>query len=1085
VGISGRIARAFLHSRLTPLFTIAALAVGALAVVGTPREEEPQISVPMIDVIAVLPGAPPAETENLLARPIEKLMWEVPGVDYVYAMAMDGAAMVTVRFRVGENQDVSVAKVHAKLAAAAGTAPAGALPPVVRPHSIDDVPIVTLTLHSDIHDSDQLRQLALHLQDDIRTLPDVAETFIVGGSPRQVSVQLDPVRLAAQGVTAGEVAMAIQGANARLQAGTLSAGNEVVKIDIGAPLAGAADVGSVVVAARAGGLVHIRDVASVVEDFGERTSYVTHNTAVAGARSAVTLSIAKRPGANATKVADAIMERVGQAKGRVLDNAVEVTVTRNYGETAAEKAAELIFHLLVATLSVTALIWLFLGWREAIVVLVAVPVTLALTLFVYYALGYTLNRITLFALIFSIGILVDDAIVVVENVYRHLKMGDRSPAVAAVEGVDEVGNPTILATFTVIAAILPMAFVSGLMGPYMRPIPVGASVAMLASLAVAFVVTPYLSYRLLRGHVGAPPHADGSAGPRRATAGHGEGGRFAALYGRIMLPLMRSPGRRTGFYAAVVGMLLASTMLLAVRLVQVKMLPFDNKSEFQVILDLPEGTTLETTHAVAQDVARHLAAVPEVRSTQVYAGTAAPFNFNGLVRHYFMRRGDNVADVQVNLTAKHDRSRQSHEIAVAVRPGIDSIARTYGARAKVAEIPPGPPVLSTLVAEIYAADDATRLEAAQLVRDVFETTPGVVDVDWTVEAPQQQRSLRVDRATVSRAGASVEQVTQTLAMALSGAPMGYAPDRDALEGTAIVPRLALESRSSLEALLAMPVPTMTGPQPLGRFVRVEEGVRESARMRKNLRPVIYVTADVAGEVESPVYAILGMNRKLDEIRVAGAQINRYNAVQPARLDETAMKWDGEWQVTIEVFRDLGLAFAAVLILIYVLVVGWFQSFRVPLVIMAPIPLTLIGILPGHAITGAFFTATSMIGMIALAGIIVRNSILLVDFIQLAQERGRSLDDAVIEAGAVRFRPIALTAAAVVVGGLVMVLDPIFQGLAVALISGAVVATLLTMVVVPLLYWELARRQQKPMETRNETAAAHLQRAEPAVGAGTA
>jgi multidrug efflux pump subunit AcrB len=1079
VGISGRIAQAFLRSKLTPLFTLAALALGGLAVVGTPREEEPQISVPMIDVIAVLPGAPPAETENLLARPIEKLMWEIAGVDYVYAMAMDGAAMVTVRFKVGEDQDISVAKVHARLASAAGSAPQGALPPVVKPHSIDDVPIVTLTLHSDIHDSDQLRQLALHLQDDVRTLPDVAETFIVGGTPRQVSVQLDPVRLAARGVTPGEVAMALQGANARLQAGTLAAGNEIVKIDIGAPLASPADVGAVVVAARGGGIVHIRDVASVTEDHGERTSYVTHNARGAGVRSAVTLSIAKRAGANATRVADAVLERVEQAQGRVLDRAVEVTVTRNYGETAAEKAAELIFHLMVATVSVTLLIWFFLGWREAIVVLVAVPVTLALTLFVYYALGYTLNRITLFALIFSIGILVDDAIVVVENMYRHLKMGDRAPAVAAVEGVDEVGNPTILATFTVIAAILPMAFVSGLMGPYMRPIPIGASVAMLASLAVAFVVTPYLSYRLLRGHTAKEGRAHDRAHEPE------EQGRFAGFYRRIMLPLMRSPGRRTGFYAAVGGLLVASTLLLAVRLVQVKMLPFDNKSEFQVILDLPEGTTLETTHAAAQDVARYLAAVPEVSSTQVYAGTAAPFNFNGLVRHYFMRRGDNVADVQVNLKPKHDRKRQSHDIAVAVRPGIDSISTGYGARAKIAEIPPGPPVLSTLVAEIYAADDATRLEAAVQVRQVFETTPGVVDVDWTVEDPQEQRSFRVDRATAARAGASVEQVTRTLAMALSGAPVGITPAAADLEGTAIVPRLALGSRSSVDALLALPIATMTGPQPLGRFVRVEEGVRESSRMRKNLRPVIYITADVADEIESPVYAILAMNRRLDEVRVAGAEITRYNAVQPDRLDETAMKWDGEWQVTIEVFRDLGLAFAAVLILIYVLVVGWFQSFRVPLVIMAPIPLTLIGILPGHALTGAFFTATSMIGMIALAGIIVRNSILLVDFIQLAQERGRSLDEAVLEAGAVRFRPIALTAAAVVVGGLVMVLDPIFQGLAVALISGAVVATLLTMVVVPLLYWELARRQETRTGITHEIAADHLQRAEPAVGAGAA
>jgi multidrug efflux pump subunit AcrB len=1086
MGISGRIAQAFLRSKLTPLMTLAALALGAMAVAGTPREEEPQISVPMIDVIAVLPGAPPMETENLLARPIEKLMWEIPGVDYVYGMAMDGAAMITVRFKVGQDQDVSVSRVHAKLAAAAGSAPPGALPPVVKPHGIDDVPIFTLTLHSAVHDSDQLRQVALHLEDEIRTLPDVAETFVVGGRPRQVSVNMDPSRLAARGVTPGEVAMALQGANARLQAGTLSAGNEVVKVDIGSPLSNASDVGAVVVSGRTGALVLVRDVATVTEDAGERTSQVTHHEPGREARTAVTLSVAKRPGANATHVAEAVLERVEQARGRIIDPAIETTVTRNYGETAAEKASELIFHLLVATLSVTALIWIFLGWREAVVVLVAVPVTLALTLFVYYALGYTLNRITLFALIFSIGILVDDAIVVVENVYRHLKMGDRPAALAAVQGVDEVGNPTILATFTVIAAILPMAFVSGMMGPYMRPIPVGASVAMLASLAVAFIVTPYLAYRLLKGHVGheAAPH-DRAHEPE-------ESGRFAVLYRRVMLPLMERRGARLAFYGAVVLMLFGSMALVGARLVQVKMLPFDNKNEFQVILDLPEGTTLEQTSTVATEVARYLGTVPEVLGTQVYAGTAAPFNFNGLVRHYFMRRGDNVADVQVNLLPKHDRSRQSHAIAVAVRPGIDSIARSYGANAKIAEIPPGPPVLATLVAEIYAADDSTRLAAARAVRAVFDTTPGVVDVDWTVEDAQTQRTFRIDRVVASRAGASVEQLTQTLAMALSGAPVGYAPSSEALEGTLIVPRLDVRNRSSIEALLAMPVATMTGPQPLGRFVTVEEGVRQSARVRKNLRPVIYVTADVADQVESPVYAILAMNKALDDVRIDGVRLGRYNAVQPDRLDELAMKWDGEWQVTIEVFRDLGIAFAAVLLLIYVLVVGWFQSFRIPLVIMAPIPLTLIGILPGHAFTGAFFTATSMIGMIALAGIIVRNSILLVDFIQLAQERGRTLRDAVLEAGAVRFRPIALTAAAVVAGGAVMVLDPIFQGLAVALISGAVVATLLTMVVVPLLYWELARRQLPATDTQHstspiahETSPDHLQRIEPPVGAGVA
>jgi multidrug efflux pump subunit AcrB len=1060
MGISGRVAGAFLNSKLTPLIIIAALALGALGIAATPREEEPQISVPMIDVIAAMPGASPVEVENLLTRPIERRMQSLSGVEHVYAMSGDGYTVVTVRFKVGENQEASVVKVHAKLLSDADQAPAGALPPIVKPHSIDDVPVLALTLHSSSASANALREVAVHVEDEIRTVTDVADTRITGGEPREMLVTLSPARLAASGVTPGEVVMALRGANARLQAGEFAAGGATVRVDVGAPLASAADVGSVIVAVRGGVPVAVRDVADVRDGYGETTQYVSHAEKDKPSESAVTISASKRNGANATAVTRAVLQRVDASRARIIPAGVELTVTRDYGETAGEKARELILHLLIATLSVTVLIWVFLGWREALVVLVAVPVTLALTLFTYYALGYTLNRITLFALIFSIGILVDDAIVVVENIYRHLRMGDRTPEIAAVDAVDEVGNPTILATFAVIAAILPMAFVSGMMGPYMRPIPVGASVAMLASLGVAFMVTPWLALRLLRGHVAA---VSASARHDRAHEEE-ETSRFAGLYSRIMTPLMDLPGRRTAFYVMIAVLLVASIGLLGVRAVQVKMLPFDNKSEFQVILDLPAGATLEASNALAREVAARVRDVPEVVSTETYAGTSAPFNFNGLVRHYFMRAGANVADVQVNLKPKADRRRQSHEIAVAVRPAIDSIARRYGASAKVAEIPPGPPVLSTLVAEVYAADDSARLEAARAVKQVFESTPGVVDVDWSVVAPQATEVYRVDRVRAATAGASVEQIAQTLAMALSGTSAGLVASPTARNAVTIRPRFALDQRSSREALLMVPVATASGPQPLARFVRLETTVRADVRMRRNQRPMILVTGDVAGTIESPVYAILAMNRKLDAIRVRGASIARYNAVQPDRLDETAIKWDGEWQVTIEVFRDLGVAFAIVLLLIYVLVVGWFQSFTIPLVIMAPIPLTLIGILPGHAITGAFFTATSMIGMIALAGIIVRNSILLVDFIQLAEARGRSLREAVLEAGAVRFRPIALTAAAVVVGGLVMVLDPIFQGLAVALMSGAVVATGLTMIVVPLLYWELKRRDEEEPAT---------------------
>lgn len=1084
MGIAGRIAKAWLNSRLTPLIAIASLGLGALGVIGTPREEEPQISVPMIDVMAMLPGADPIEVEQQLVRPISQRMREIPGVEYTYGHSSPGMGMVTVRFAVGEDLNRSTTEVHAKLMAAMAEVPPGTPQPIVVPHGIDDVPILTLTFHGGGLDADQLRRVVRELEDQVRTVPEVARTMVTGGEAPTIRVQLDATRMAASGVTPGEVAQALQSANARMQAGSITSGGTEWLVEVGAPITTASDAARVVVSSRTGVPVYLGSIATVTEGSQERTSYVEQVSA-ASSEAAVTLSVSKRPGANATHVNRSILKVVDHARSTVIPEMVEMEITRDYGETAAHKASELILHLLIATLSVTVLIWLFLGFREALVVLVAVPVTLALTLFTYYVLGYTLNRITLFALIFSIGILVDDAIVVVENIYRHLKMRDhRSPEQAAIEGVDEVGNPTILATFTVIAAILPMAFVSGMMGPYMRPIPIGASAAMLASLGVAFIVTPYLALRLLRNHAGkhdtshkashktshkesreAPYEvsrdqvsADGSL----ADDNHGAAGGIPqgmAWYARLMGALIESRTRRRAVYAGTILLLVAASGLLAVKLVQVKMLPFDNKNEFQVILDLPEGTTLERTHAAARDIAVALHTVPEVTSTQVYSGIAAPFNFNGLVRHYFLRQGPAVADIQVNLAPRSERKRQSHAIAVAARPLVDSVARHYGARAKIAEIPPGPPVLSTLVAEVYAPDDSTRYEAASKVLAVMEATPGVVDVDWSVSDAQGRYSFRVDRATAGAAGVTVSQISSVLAIALKGAPVSQAVRPLAAEPVLITARLPQEQRSSVGALLAIPVATPTGPAPLGRFVHVDSTSRVSDREQKNLRPAIYVTADVAGSIESPVYAILAMNQALDTVRVNGAEIARYNAIQPETLNEVALKWDGEWQVTIEVFRDLGIAFAIVLVLIYILVVGWFQSYMIPLVIMAPIPLTLVGILPGHAVTGAFFTATSMIGMIALAGIIVRNSILLVDFIQLAEERGTPLATAVIESGVVRFRPIALTAAALIAGGLVMVLDPIFQGLAVALISGAVAATGLTMVIVPLLYWELRKRQK--------------------------
>lgn len=1045
MGIAGRIAHAWLRSKLTPLVALGALGMGAMGIIGTPREEEPQISVPMIDVMARLPGADPIEVEQQLIRPIAQRMREIPGVEYTYGHASPGMGMVTVRFAVGEDLNRSTTAVHVKLMAAMAETPPGTPVPMVIPYGIDDVPIMTLTFHGGGLNAEQLRAMTRQLEDQVRTIAEVAHTTVIGGETPAIRVQLDPSRMAASGVTAGEVAQALQSASGRMQAGSFAAGGVEWLVDVGAPLQSVEDVARVIIGNRGTGPIYLGAIATVTEGSTDRTHYV-EQVSNEGSEAAVTLSIAKRPGANATHVSREILTLAEQARGKVIPEAVTMEVTRDYGATAADKASELILHLLIATLSVTGLIWLFLGFREALVVLVAVPVTLALTLFTYYILGYTLNRITLFALIFSIGILVDDAIVVVENIYRHLQMGDRDPDQAAIDGVDEVGNPTILATFTVIAAILPMAFVSGMMGPYMRPIPIGASAAMLASLAVAFIVTPYLALRLLRGHV----KAKATDAPARETG----------WYGRLMGSLIASRSKRMLVYGSTISLLLGSMLLLGIGAVQVKMLPFDNKNEFQVILDFPEGTTLEASHAAAKEVALALQQVPEVASTQVYSGTAAPFNFNGLVRHYFLRRGSNVADIQVNLAPREERQRQSHAVAVAARPLVDSIAARHGARAKVAEIPPGPPVLSTLVAEVYGPDDSTRYLAARRVMEVMEATPGVVDIDWSLAAPQGRYSFQIDRILAGNIGVTVDQITQVLTMALSGAPIVQTARPLASEPVPVSLRLPQPQRSSINALLAIPVATPQGPMPLGRFVTIDSTTRQSSREQKNLRPAVYVTADVAGMIESPVYAILAMNRSLDTITVNGARIARYNAVQPETLDQLALKWDGEWQVTIEVFRDLGLAFAIVLLLIYLLVVGWFQSYLIPLVIMAPIPLTLIGILPGHAVTGAFFTATSMIGMIALAGIIVRNSILLVDFIQLAEERGIAIGAAVIEAGAVRFRPIALTAAALVAGGLVMILDPIFQGLAVALISGAIIATMLTMVIVPLLYWELRHPSSK-------------------------
>ncbi len=1051
-GPSGAIAQRFLNSKLTPLLTAASLALGVGAVMTTPREEEPQIRVPMIDVAVGLPGASPREVERRLVEPLERAIWEVPDVEYVYSTAQSDGAMVTARFTVGTEPEIALTRLHGKLMANMDKVPAGATPPFVTLHGINEVPILTLTLSggSDAGDGYILRQQAVELAVELKRIPDVAETWVIGGAPREVAVTLDPQALATRGLSAAAVMQALGTANTELPAGDVVSGNRSIPVRIGHLLRSADQVGEVVVAVINERPIRLRDVATITDGPAEPDQYVAFLPGGGSGTDfepAVTIALAKREGKNAATIAHHAMERVEELRGSVLSEDVRLTVTRDYGETATEKSQELLFHILVATVGVVLLVWFALGWREAVVVLVAVPVTLALTLLVYRLYGYTLNRITLFALVFAIGILVDDAIVVVENIARHLGLKHRHADEAAIVAVDEVGNPTILATLTVIAAILPMAFVSGLMGPYMRPIPVGASVAMLFSLAVAFIVTPYLAVRLVKSHGGEAP----SGQPVETTDAEVPTGRIALWYRGMMEGLIGDTRRRTLAYGGMLLLLVLSAALLPLRLVTVKMLPFDNKSEFQLIVDMPEGASLERTADVAQALAMVAARDEAVHDVQTYAGVAAPFNFNGLVRHYFLRRGPTVADVQVNLKPKHERSEQSHGIALRLRPAIDSVARAYGASVKLAEIPPGPPVLATLTAEIYGPDYETQIAAAERVRDVFDRTDGVVDVDWTVEADHAEIRAAISQAEAKRAGTNPTEIAQTIAAAMGGASAGLLHDESAAEPVPIRVRLADSAAGSVGDVSTLPIATPRGARQLGTLAELDSARAHTPIFHKNLRPVVYVTADVAGRLESPAYAMIEMSEPLDREL---PDVERYWVASPTLTEEPFVVWDGEWQITVEVFRDLGIAFGAVLLLIYVLVVAWFQSFTVPLVIMAPIPLTLIGILPAHGLTGAFFTATSMIGMIALAGIIVRNSILLVDFVELGLERGHSLRDAVIASGLIRSRPIILTALAVVIGGAVMVRDPIFEGLGIALISGAVVATALTLVAIPLLYYEM-------------------------------
>ncbi len=1066
LGLSGRIARSFLKTEITPLLALAGLLLGMFAVAVTPREEEPQINVTFANVFIAYPGASAKEVESLVTTPAEQIVSELEGVEHVYSASTPGMSSLTVRFEVGESRTEAIVRLYNAFYSNQDWLPAGSGVgmPLIKPKGIDDVPIVAGTLWSEDPEIGpyDLRRIAHTLESEIQRVSGTREIETLGGSDRVVHVVFDPQRMAGYGLALDDLRAAFASANASRDAGSIVEGNREILVQAGTFLMLPEEVADLVVGVKDGAPVFLRDIADVTYGADEPERYVTFGSgpaadakdiAAKGRFPSVTIAVSKKPGENAVDVAAAVIERFEQMRGIHFPAGVNATVTRNYGETARDKAQTLIKKLAFATASVVILVLLTLGRREAIVVGAAVVVTLALTLFASWAWGFTLNRVSLFALIFSIGILVDDAIVVVENIHRHMQHGGRSLGEAIPDAVDEVGGPTILATFTVIAALLPMAFVSGLMGPYMRPIPINASTGMLISLAVAFMFTPWLYYRLFAKHV----PADHAPAAVRSID-------LDALFSRVMTPfLRREEGRRNRWRLlyALLALIGLSMALVGFGAVVMKMLPFDDKSEFQVLVDMPEGTPVEETQRVLESLADHLGSVPEVTDYQMYAGASAPINFNGLVRQYYLRRASHQGDIQVNLLDRHDRDRKSHEIAVATRPALVEIGRRLGANVKIVEVPPGPPVLAPLVAEIYGLDYARQTEAAAAVREVFERTPGVTDVDDTTEAQQQKFVIEVDRARAARLGVSQESVVDAVTAALRGEDMSYLHDDHAKMPIPVRVELSPGAKADADFLGMLRVRSVSGALvPVAEVATLRQATREQTIHHKDLLPVVYVTGDVTGGADSPLYGMLDISASLDDAPIEGAPVKQYLTQMPANPYEWSLKWDGEWQITYETFRDMGIAYSVGLILIYLLVVAQFRSYGVPLIIMAPIPLTIIGIMPGHALLGQQFTAPSMIGMIALAGIIVRNSILLVDFIQQEVRAGKPLQEATIAAAAVRARPIALTAVAAMLGGFFILDDPIFGGLAVSLIFGLFISTVLTLLVIPVVYYHFHYRRSE-------------------------
>ncbi len=1058
-GLAGTLARAFIGSKLTPLVVVGSILLGVVAIVILPREEEPQIKVPVFDLLVAMPGASAAEVEVRVSAPLERLAWEVPGVEYVHSTSQAGRALVVVTFHVGDDPERSLVKLHRKLEANADRMPAGASPPLVKVRSIDDVPILALTFHSSREDHLALRRVAAEVEAEIKHVADVSGTSLLGGYRRQVRIQLDPAALAARGLGALDVLRSLGPADRQEVAGALTTGDREVVVQTGAFFTTTGELDSAVVGVHGGRPVHLWEVAAVLDGWEEPTQYVFFGTGAGTAggllpeEPAVTLAISKRPGSNATAVAQAVLSQVEGLKGRAIPGDIEVTVTRNYGASAAEKSNELLFHMALSVVGVSLLVLFMLGWRESAVVAVAIPTTLALLLVVFHLVGYTINRITLFALIFSIGILVDDAIVVVENVVRHREL-EKSRSVSlreiAIRAVAEVGNPTVLATLTVIAAILPMAFVGGMSGPYLRPIPTLSAGAMVFSLLVAFVVTPWAAVRIL------------GRGPGHDTSKHAGENRATRAYRWLMSRLVGRSRWRVGFLGLTALLLLGAMAFVPLGWVKVKMLPYDNKSELEVVLDMPEDSSLERTAQMAREIAAVLRQEKEVTNYQIYVGTAAPHGFNGLMRHYDLRRGASLAEVQINLLPRDRRSVQSHGFALRIRPAVAAIAARHSARIAVAEVPPGPPVMQSLVAEVYGPDAGARERLAGSMRAIFSATPGVVDLGGSAEAPRPKEVLRVDKEKAALHGIDAESVARTLHLALGGETIGrlhLAHEQESVDVVVDVPRT---ERTGVTDLLALRLPDAARQAlvPLGELVRVESTVEDRSIHHKNLLPVTYVTADVAGAAESPAYAILEMNQVIARLPEPVAV---YNSTQPPSDDRPAIKWDGEWHLTLELFRDLGAAFVVVLLLIYGLLVGWFRSFTIPLVVMAPIPFSLVGILPAHAALGANFTAPSLIGFMAGAGIVVRNSIILVDFAEDGIRRGLTVAQAVVEAGAVRFRPMLLTALAVSIGAAVILFDPIFQGLAISLAAGEVASLLISRMAVPVLYERIRKRELRAVE----------------------